>query len=78
MLENALTVDETAKNLDVSSRHIRRLIKRGELPSVKIGRLRRILPKSLEDYLHAHETGGMERVGDLSALEASSCLSSKG
>jgi excisionase family DNA binding protein len=45
-----LTVDEAAAYLNCSPRHIERLLARGLLPSVRLGRLRRISRVALDDY----------------------------
>jgi excisionase family DNA binding protein len=44
---DAISISETARRLAVSTRHIHRLIKRGELPSILIGRRRLIRWQSL-------------------------------
>jgi excisionase family DNA binding protein len=46
-----LTVHETAKRLGISVPTVYRLIDRGELPSVKIGRARRIPLERLDSFL---------------------------
>lgn len=53
--ENYLTLDQAAQYMQVSYQHIRNLIKREGLPSVKVGRHRnspvRIKLEALEDWL---------------------------
>ncbi len=39
-----LTVADVAAELQMSVRHVYRLVERGELPSVRVGRKRRIEP----------------------------------
>ena len=46
-----LSVDEAAQSLHISRVGIYRLLKRGELPSVKIGGLRRISVTALQAYV---------------------------
>ena len=49
----ALTVEEAAEALTVSTRTVERLIAKGELPSRKIG-ARRVIPlAALNEYLNA-------------------------
>lgn len=53
-LEQFLTVDQTADVLQVSPRHVRRLIARGALVAHRFGRLVRIGPVDLKAYTDAH------------------------
>ena len=46
-----LSVAEVAKRLSVSERHIHRLIRRGQLPSILIGRRRIILASAISAWL---------------------------
>ena len=46
-----LTVEQVAKRLQLSERQVRRLIKRGELRALHIGRRVRIDPRDLKDFL---------------------------
>ena len=48
MKANFLTIDEAAEKLKVSPRTVRRWIKQGDLPAIKIGQTVRILEKELE------------------------------
>jgi excisionase family DNA binding protein len=52
----AYTLNEAAKALRVSPRHIARLIARREIASVRLGRCRRIRPEAIREYLQAVET----------------------
>lgn len=52
VIRKAWSIDETAETLGVTSRHIRNLIERGELRSVKAGRRRLIPDAVLEDFLN--------------------------
>jgi excisionase family DNA binding protein len=54
-----LTRREVAEALGVSVQTVARLIRRGELETVRVGeRFIRIPAESLERYLQAHEKGG--------------------
>jgi excisionase family DNA binding protein len=46
-----LTAAEVAEILNVSTRSVRRLIKDGKLPIVRVGRAVRILPEALETLI---------------------------
>ena len=46
-----LTVPQVAERLQLSRRTVWHLIGRGELATVRIGRLRRVLPSDLSEYL---------------------------
>ena len=48
-----LTIDDVADQLAASTRHVRRLIARGELPAHRIGRLVRVSPDDLARFLAA-------------------------
>jgi excisionase family DNA binding protein len=47
----AITIPDAAKRLSVSERTIRRLIERGELRAVRVGRVWRVPMEALRDYL---------------------------
>jgi excisionase family DNA binding protein len=46
-----LNFEETARNLNVSTKTVRRLIARGELPAYRIGSCPRISDEALRSYL---------------------------
>ena len=46
-----LSVDDTAQNLNVSTKTVRRLIARGELPAHRVGSCLRISDEALLSYL---------------------------
>ena len=46
-----LTVDETAREMRIARRRVWEMISDGTLPSVKIGRSRRISRQAIEDYV---------------------------
>jgi len=53
-----LTVSETADRLHVSKPTVYVLINSGQLRSIKVGRIRRIPCKALEDYIDTALAGG--------------------
>lgn len=46
-----LTVEEAAQRLGICRANMFKLIRTGDVASVQIGRLRRITPAALEDYI---------------------------
>ena len=52
-----LRLDEVAERLSVSLSTVRRLIYRGDLKAVRIGRLLRVRPADLTTYIQAHIEG---------------------
>lgn len=56
----ALSVDEAAAALRLSSKTVRKLIQAGELPACRLGRRIVLSIDSLRTYLHAHEGGGVD------------------
>ena len=57
----ALTVKEVAELLHVSRPTVEKHIKTGELPSVTIGRCRRVRRMDLEDFLDRRTSYGWQR-----------------
>lgn len=53
-LEPPCTVAEAAEILNIDEKTVRRRIKDGALRSIKIGLLRRIDPRDLEDFIRDH------------------------
>lgn len=53
MTERLLTAAEVAEDLRVSTMTVYRLIRRGELPAVRVGRNYRVRVADLEAYLSA-------------------------
>jgi excisionase family DNA binding protein len=51
---NLLTVRAAAEKLAVSPSMVRALLRRGELPGVRVGRLVRIAPERLDRFLAAN------------------------
>lgn len=51
MTERLLTAGEVAEQLRVSTMTVYRLIRRGELPAVRVGRNYRVRAQALEQYL---------------------------
>jgi excisionase family DNA binding protein len=64
-----LTVNEVADQLRVSTMTIYRLIRRGELPAVQVGRNYRVRASAIERYLDAHVVD--PSAIDLAGLEGS-------
>ncbi|MBT6088564.1 MAG: helix-turn-helix domain-containing protein [Rhodospirillaceae bacterium] len=52
MEDEAYSIKETARRLSLSSRHVYRLISRGEIQSVLVGRRRLIRRKDLIQFLN--------------------------
>jgi len=48
-----LTVDQAAEYLQVTSRWVRRILRDGHLKGVKIGKLWRVKPEDLLEYIEA-------------------------
>ena len=46
-----LTVEEAADRIGICRSNMFKLIRQGEVKSVKVGRLRRITPAALEDFI---------------------------
>ena len=53
-----LTAKEVRRALGVSVQNFERILKRGEIPIVKVDRLRRFRPDAVAEWIRAHETGG--------------------
>lgn len=53
----AYTVKDTARLLSLSTRKVRYLIAKGELPSIKVGAARRVHGSAIEEYARQHLTG---------------------
>lgn len=51
-LEPLLTAKEAAKILGVDKRMVYRLIEKGDIPAVKIGKVWRIEPKELKEFIN--------------------------
>ena len=51
-----LTVEEAADRIGICRSNMFKLIRRGDVKSVKVGRLRRIAPAALEDYIRQLST----------------------
>jgi excisionase family DNA binding protein len=46
-----LTVEEAAERIGICRSNMFKLIRRGEIQSVRVGRLRRVTPAALEDFV---------------------------
>lgn len=56
--DQLLTLDQVAAKLQVSMSTVRRLLDRGELKAVRIGRSLRVRPADLAAYIEANAEGG--------------------
>lgn len=61
MLQQHLTIADTAARLNVSKKTIAKLVKRGEIPSVRVARLWRIPESGLVEYLERQRTSCVEK-----------------
>jgi excisionase family DNA binding protein len=52
-----LTVEEAADRLRICRSNMYKLISSGEVDSIQIGRLRRVTPSALEDYVRRLTSG---------------------
>ena len=57
-LPSILTVEETAELLRVTDQHLRKLIKEGKIPAVRVGRSLRIYRNELRDVLEGTRVTG--------------------
>lgn len=55
--ELLLTIDEAARRLDMCKSMVYRFIRRGDLPSLKIGGSRRVLVRELEAFVERLSDG---------------------
>lgn len=58
-----LTLIETAQRCRCSKRHIENEIKLRRLRVVELGRLRRVDPRDLDEYLNDRKSGGSKPLG---------------
>ncbi len=56
-----LTSKEVRKALGMGVTAFERVLRRGELPVVRVDRLRRFRPEAVAEWIRAHETGGDRR-----------------
>ena len=52
-----LTVEEAAERIGICRSNMFKLIRQGDVESVKIGRLRRVTPSALEDFVRRLSLG---------------------
>ena len=55
-MESLLTTEQVAVRLNVHEETVRRYVRSGELPAIRKGRLIRIAPKAVEDFLQPDGT----------------------
>jgi len=60
MPRELLTAAEVAERLRVSTMTVYRLIRRGEIPAVRVGRNYRVAAEALDEYLEAQLVNGDE------------------
>lgn len=60
-----MTLDDVADRMRSSKRHVERLVQRGELRSIKIGGLRRVVPTDFADYLFGEINNWHEEFGSV-------------
>jgi len=53
-MKDYYTVNQTAGLLSVSTKTIRRLIKSGDIPYLRVGRIIRLSHKEIEDWIEKH------------------------
>jgi len=53
--DDMLSTQEVARKLNVSGETVRRMIKEGDIRAIKLGKIYRIHPDWLEDYIERHE-----------------------
>jgi excisionase family DNA binding protein len=53
-----LSREQAARRLNFSTRKLHYLVKEGQIPHVRLGRLMRFIPADLEAYIQAHRIGG--------------------
>ncbi len=56
MEEQLLKIDEVASLLQVSRSFAYRLMQRGDIPTVRVGKAIRVLPRDLEQYIQKRHT----------------------
>lgn len=59
-LEPMFSIASLAAYLAVSDRHVRELLRQGEIPSYKIGGARRIARSDVESWLQTRREGGQD------------------
>jgi excisionase family DNA binding protein len=57
-VDRLLTVQEAAKILTISPRHLWKLMKQGELPAIKMGRSVRYAQADIDAFIAKSRTGG--------------------
>lgn len=62
--QRILTVDEVASIVRLRARTVRELLKKGELPGRKIGRVWRIPGSALKEFLGGHNVSAVRELED--------------
>lgn len=63
-IEKPLTVEQAAEVLGISRAHLYALVQRGQFPVVKFGRLTRIAPQALRDFIASGGTHRQAQAGE--------------
>lgn len=54
------SIHESAEKLNLTDKGLRAMVARRELPSVKVGRLRKIPLEAIDDYIAKHTTPAID------------------
>ena len=58
-MDQYLSIEEISQRLRISPETVRRWVRAGELPAVKIARQWRIAETEIKEYLAGHQAGGI-------------------
>lgn len=64
----AMSLDDVAKRLGVSTQTVRRLIARQQLPAFRVGKLWRVWPSDLETFIRAGASSSQDPEGEKGGL----------
>lgn len=56
-----LTISESAKRLNITERTLRKWLREGVLPGVKMGRIWRVDDQDLEEFIHQSKKKGQTK-----------------
>ena len=60
-LQQLLTVEQVAETLQLSTKQVRRLIEREEIPAYRLGRLIRVSTSGLSNFIESRSLNGKDR-----------------